>query len=173
CYTVVPAVGMKMQALSVLVDGWQARAHILQIEFIAGDEAIALTVRHLVPLAEADRPALAAFGREHGFAIFLQPKGVDSVHPLEEPAPVLSFRLPQWDVELASEPLDFMQVNAGLNQKMIALALELLDTRPEHRVLDLFCGLGNFTLPLARQVREVVGVEGDAGLVARDRKSVV
>jgi len=169
CYTVVPAIGMKIQELSALVDGLQAREHIPQIEFIAGDEAIALTVRHLVPLAEADRAALAAFGREHGFAIFLQPKGVDSVHPLEEPAPVLSFRLPQWDVELAFEPLDFIQVNAGLNQKMIALALELLDTRPEHRVLDLFCGLGNFTLPLARQVREVVGVEGDAGLVARAR----
>ena len=169
CHTVIPQIGMKIQALAALVDGLQAREQIPQIEFIAGDDAIALTVRHLAPLEEADRAALAAFGREHGFAIFLQPKGPDSVHPLDGQAPALSFRLPQWDVELAFEPLDFIQVNAGLNQKMIARALELLDARAGERVLDLFCGLGNFTLPLARTVAEVVGVEGDAGLVARAR----
>ena len=169
CHTVVPQIGMKIQALAALVDGLQAREQIPQIEFIAGDDAIALTVRHLAPLEEADRAALAAFGHEHGFAIFLQPKGPDSVHPLDGQAPALSFRLPQWDVELAFEPLDFIQVNAGLNQKMIARALELLDAQAGERVLDLFCGLGNFTLPLARTVAEVVGVEGDAGLVARAR----
>ena len=169
CHTVIPQIGMKIQALAALVDGLQAREQIPQIEFIAGDDAIALTVRHLAPLEEADRAALAAFGREHGFAIFLQPKGPDSVHPLDGQAPALSFRLPQWDVELAFEPLDFIQVNAGLNQKMIARALELLDAQAGERVLDLFCGLGNFTLPLARTVAEVVGVEGDAGLVARAR----
>ena len=169
CHTVIPEIGMKIQALAALVDGLQARESIPQIEFIAGDDAIALTVRHLVPLSEADRAALAAFGREQGFAIFLQPKGPDSVQPLEGPAPALSFRLPRWDVELAFEPLDFIQVNGRLNESMIARALEMLDTRPEHRVLDLFCGLGNFTLPLARAVAQVVGVEGDAGLVARAR----
>ena len=169
CHTVIPQIGMKIQALAALVDGLQAREQIPQIEFIAGDDAIALTVRHLAPLEEADRAALAAFGHEHGFAIFLQPKGPDSVHPLDGQAPALSFRLPQWDVELAFEPLDFIQVNAGLNQKMIARALELLDAQAGERVLDLFCGLGNFTLPLARTVAEVVGVEGDAGLVARAR----
>ena len=169
CHTVIPQIGMKIQALAALVDGLQAREQIPQIEFIAGDDAIALTVRHLAPLEEADRAALAAFGREYGFAIFLQPKGPDSVHPLDGQAPALSFRLPQWDVELAFEPLDFIQVNAGLNQKMIARALELLDAQAGERVLDLFCGLGNFTLPLARTVAEVVGVEGDAGLVARAR----
>ena len=169
CHTVIPQIGMKIQALAALVDGLQAREQIPQIEFIAGDDAIALTVRHLAPLDEADRAALAAFGREHGFSMFLQPKGPDSVHPLDGQAPALSFRLPQWEVELAFEPLDFIQVNAGLNQKMIARALELLDARAGERVLDLFCGLGNFTLPLARTVAEVVGVEGDAGLVARAR----
>ena len=169
CHTVIPQIGMKIQALAALVDGLQAREQIPQIEFIAGDDAIALTVRHLAPLDEADRAALAAFGREHGFSMFLQPKGPDSVHPLDGQAPALSFRLPQWEVELAFEPLDFIQVNAGLNQKMIARALELLDAQAGERVLDLFCGLGNFTLPLARTVAEVVGVEGDAGLVARAR----
>jgi 23S rRNA (uracil1939-C5)-methyltransferase len=169
CHTTIPEIGLKIQALSALVDSLQAREHIPQIEFIAGDAAIALTVRHLAPLLDADRAALAAFGREHGFAIFLQPKGPDSVHPLEGEAPALSFRLPQWDVELAFEPLDFIQVNARLNDRMIALALELLDAQPGERVLDLFCGLGNFTLPLARGAAQVVGVEGDAGLVARAR----
>ena len=173
CHTVVPEIGMKVQALATLVDGLQAREHIPQIEFIAGDEAIVLTVRHLQPLSDADRAALAAFGREQGFTIFLQPKGIDTVHALEGEAPKLSFRLPQWDVELAFEPLDFIQVNARLNQKMIARALEMLDLQPEHRVLDLFCGLGNFTLPIARQVHEVVGVEGDAGLVARARANAL
>jgi 23S rRNA (uracil1939-C5)-methyltransferase len=110
-----------------------------------------------------------AFAQAHDFAIFLQPGGNESVHALWPESPRLAFRLPQWDVELLFRPLDFIQVNAGLNQTMIASALSLLDARPDDRVLDLFCGLGNFTLPLARSVREVVGVEGDAGLVARAR----
>jgi len=169
CHTVIPEIGLKVAALSALVDGLAARESIPQIEFIAGDDAIALTVRHLVPLSDDDKAALAAFGREHGFAIFLQPKGIDTVHPLEGQAPSLAFRLPAWDVELAFQPLDFIQVNARLNDRMIARALEMLGAGPDERVLDLFCGLGNFTLPLARQVREVVGVEGDAGLVARAR----
>ena len=169
CHTVIPEIGLKVAEFAAMVDRLQAREQIPQIEFIAGDEAIALTVRHLAPLEEADKSILAEFGRAHGYAIFLQPKGPDSVHSLDGQVPPLSFRLPQWNVELAFEPSDFIQVNARLNEKMIARALEMLDTRPEHRVLDLFCGLGNFTLPLARQVREVVGVEGDAGLVARAR----
>lgn len=167
CHTVIPQIGTRIAALAGLVEGLDGRRDIPQIEFIAGDDAIALTIRHLQPLSEADRQALAAFGRAHGFAIFLQPGGVESVHPLDEAPVPLSFRLPAWDVELAFRPLDFIQVNATLNEKMIAHALALLDARPQDRVLDLFCGLGNFTLPLARGVREVVGVEGDAGLVAR------
>ena len=172
CHTVIPQVGQKLAALAGLVDSLQARHVIPQIEFIAGDETVALVFRHLEPLLEQDREALAAFGRSHGFAILLQPGGVDSVHPLwpAEPPP-LSFRLEPWDVELGFQPLDFIQVNAGLNTKMIALAQELLALAPEHRVLDLFCGLGNFTLPLARAAGAVVGVEGEAGLVARAQEN--
>lgn len=171
CHTVIPQIGQKVAALSALVDGLQARSDIPQIEFIAGDDTVALTVRHLSPLSEGDRAALTAFGQEHGFAILLQPGGVESVQPLWPEAPQLSFHLPRWNVELAFRPLDFIQVNARLNEKMIARALDLLDMQPGERVLDLFCGLGNFTLPLARQVTEVVGVEGDAGLVARAREN--
>jgi len=170
CHTVIPELGLKLAALGALVDGLAARRDIPQIEFIAGDDAIALVFRHLQPLSERDRAALAAFGQEHGFAIFLQPGGVDSVHPLTDDVP-LAFRLPQWDVVLEFRPLDFIQVNARLNEMMIARALDLLEVQPGERVLDLFCGLGNFTLPLARVCRDgqVVGVEGDTGLVARAR----
>lgn len=174
CETMIPQVGEKLGELCALVDGMDARRDIPQIEFIAGDRmadhsGVALVFRHLVPLSDRDRAALVAFARTHDFAIFLQPGGLTSVHALWPESPQLAFRLPQWDVELEFRPLDFIQVNAGLNRKMIARALELLDVQPEDRVLDLFCGLGNFTLPLARVAREVVGVEGDAGLVARAR----
>lgn len=171
CYTVIPQIGEKITALSALVESLDGKRDIPQIEFIAGDDAVALTVRHLQPLSEADRQALVAFAQAQDFAIFLQPGGVESVHPLWPENVPLSFRLPQWDVELAFRPLDFIQVNATLNEKMIDHALRLLDARPEDRILDLFCGLGNFTLPLARGVREVVGVEGDAGLVARAKEN--
>lgn len=177
CHTVVPSIGFKVDALSALVDSMDARGDIPQIEFIAGDASanhsgIALVFRHLQPLGDADRAKLLAFQQEHGFSILLQPGGLDSVHPLSGEAPQLSFRLPQWDVELQFRPLDFIQVNARLNEAMVARALELLDVQPGERVLDLFCGIGNFTLPLARVVGDagtVVGVEGDAGLVQRAR----
>ena len=174
CHAVLPAIGERIGALAALVDAMDARRDIPQIEFIAGDatdefDGVALVFRHLQPLSEADRGRLEAFGREHRIAIFLQPGGNDSVHPLWPQDPQLSFRLPQWDVTLRFRPLDFIQVNAGLNGRMIAHALALLDVQPGDRVLDLFCGLGNFTLPLARRAREVVGVEGEAGLVRRAR----
>ena len=171
CHTVIPQIGFKVDALAALVDGLDGRREIPQIEFIAGDDTVALVFRHLQPLSERDRIALVAFAQAQGFAIFLQPGGIDSVHPLWPENPKLAFRLPQWDVELQFRPLDFIQVNAGLNQKMIARTLELLDVQPGERVLDLFCGLGNFTLPLARVAHAVVGVEGDAGLIRRAREN--
>lgn len=174
CHTVVPAIGMALPALSALVDGLEQRAGIPQIEFIMGDpqldfDGVALVIRHLHPLPDADRERLQQFAQAQRMAIFLQPGGVDSVQPLWPPQPQLWFALPEWDLQLQFRPLDFIQVNAGLNRKMIAQALQLLDPQPDDRVLDLFCGLGNFSLPLARQAREVVGVEGDAGLVQRAR----
>jgi len=178
CHTVIPQIGSKIASLSALIDGMDARRDIPQVEFIAGDpqdgfSGIALVFRHLQSLSEGDRDALAGFGREHDFAIFLQPGGIDSVHALWPADPRLAFRMQQWDIELQFRPLDFIQVNAGLNQKMIAAALGLLDAQPGERVLDLFCGLGNFTLPLARTAAQVVGVEGDAGLIRRARENAV
>ena len=161
----------QVEALSTFIETLDGKRDIPQIEFIAGDQAVVLTVRHLQPLSDADRAAWAAFGQQHGFVIYLQSGGVDTVQPLDGQGVPLSFRLAPWDVELAFRPLDFIQVNAKLNEKMIAHALDLLQPGKDERVLDLFCGLGNFTLPLARRVREVVGVEGDAGLVARAREN--
>jgi 23S rRNA (uracil1939-C5)-methyltransferase len=171
CHTVIPQIGFKIEALSALVDSLDGRADIPQIEFIAGDDAIAFVVRHLNPLTPADLDRLTAFAQAEDFAIFLQPGGNHTVHPLWPREVPLSFRLAPWNVELAFRPLDFIQVNAKLNEKMIAHAFGLLDPQPGERVLDLFCGLGNFTLPLARLVGEVVGVEGEAGLVARAQEN--
>lgn len=176
CHTVIPEIGGKVADLAALVESLDAREHIPQIEFIVGDEGadfsgIALVFRHLQPLSEGDRAKLVAFGEASRFAIFLQPGGVESVHPLWPDAPQLAFALAPWNVSLAFRPLDFIQVNAALNEKMIAHTFGLLDLQAQDRVLDLFCGLGNFTLPMARLVGEVVGVEGDAGLVARAREN--
>ena len=171
CHTVIPAIAEKIPALGELVDSLDGKRTIPQIEFIAGEQGVALVFRHLEPLTDEDLARLVAFAKGSGFAVFLQPGGVESVKPLWPEQVELSFALPEWDLHLAFRPLDFIQVNAGLNDKMIAKAIELLDPQPGERVLDLFCGLGNFTLPLARRAGHVVGVEGEAGLVARAREN--
>ena len=172
CEVMHPSLGPKVGLLAELLGTMDAVDTIAQIEFAAGDDLMALVFRHLQPLSERDLAALTAFGQQHGFAIYLQPGGVSSVHPLWPENPRLAFRIasddPRFaDVELEFQPLDFVQVNAGMNQLMMARAMELLDPQPTDRVLDLFCGLGNFTLPIARRVAEVVGVEGEHGLVER------
>jgi 23S rRNA (uracil1939-C5)-methyltransferase len=170
CHTVLPELGAKLPQLTALVESLDGKRAVPQIEFIAGDGPLALVFRHLEPLNDADLERLRAFEKSSGYALYLQPGGTDSVHALGEGAE-LSFPIPEFDLRLQFRPLDFIQVNAGLNQKMIARALELLDPKPEDRVLDLFCGLGNFTLPLARRAGQVVGVEGDPGLIARAREN--
>jgi 23S rRNA (uracil1939-C5)-methyltransferase len=173
CHTVVPEIGLRIPEIAALVDSLDGKRTLPQIEFIAGDEAVALVFRHLEPLSAADIERLLAFARASGFAVFLQPGGVDSVQALWPEQVPLSFAIAGQDVSLAFRPLDFIQVNAGLNARMVASAIDLLDPQPGDRVLDLFCGLGNFTLPLARRAGRVVGVEGDAGLVARARDNAV
>src|SRR5690606_13005415 len=142
-----------------------------QIEVAAGDDRTALVFRNLQPLSDEDRARLLTFGAREGFAIFLQPGGHDTVTPLDGGDPELRFTLPAYGVDYAFRPLDFIQVNGAMNQRMLDHALALLDPQPHERVLDLFCGLGNFTLPLARRAARVVGVEGEAGLVQRAREN--
>ncbi|MBB6246416.1 23S rRNA (uracil(1939)-C(5))-methyltransferase RlmD [Rhodanobacter sp. A1T4] len=172
CEVMHPALGPKIGLLADLLNGMDAASDIPQIEFAVGDDTMALVFRHMQPLGASDLAALTAFGQQHDLAIYLQPGGNSSVHPLWPENPRLAFRIPSGDtqiddVELEFQPLDFVQVNAGMNVRMMARTMELLDPQPTDRVLDLFCGLGNFTLPIARRVGEVVGVEGEHGLVER------
>jgi len=167
CEVIHPALGPKVGLLAILVNGLDARQGIPQIEFAAGDDTIALVFRHVAPLSSRDHDALVAFGKEHGFAIFSQPGNHSSVHALWPDAPRLAFSVPADNVQLEFQPLDFVQVNAGMNQLMLGRTMELLDLQPTDRVLDLFCGLGNFTLPMARHAAEVVGIEGEHALVER------
>ena len=169
CEVVHPALGLKLGALGQLLNSMEGAASIPQIEFAAGGDVVALVFRHLATLSQTDCEKLTAFAQEHGFAILLQPGGNDSVHALYPEHVQLHYRLDDFDLDLDFEPLDFVQVNPELNQRMIAHALELLDPQPTDRVLDLFCGLGNFSLPLARRAGFVCGVEGEAGLIERAR----
>ena len=169
CHTLLPEVGLRIADLGVLVGSLEMKREIAQIEVAAGDDTVALTFRHLQPLPESDRAALVAFGQAHGLAILLQPGGPDTVVPLWPVEIALSFHIPEYDLDIAFQPLDFIQVNAGMNRRMIRHALDLLELRAGESVLDLFCGLGNFTLPIARHAGRVTGVEGEAALVARSR----
>jgi 23S rRNA (uracil1939-C5)-methyltransferase len=167
CEVLHPAVGTRIGAIAELLESMDGKRDIAQIEVAAGDDLVALIFRHLQPLSPHDSEALIEFGKTHQFAIYLQPGGIDSVTPLWPAGARLSFRIPAYDLELEFLPLDFVQINAGMNRRMIDHALALLDPQPSDRVLDLFCGLGNFTLPLARRAKHVTGVEGEAGLVRR------
>ncbi|MGD2020534.1 MAG: methyltransferase domain-containing protein, partial [Thiohalocapsa sp.] len=118
-----------------------------------------------------DVEKLLAFAADTGLHVYLQAGGIESIAPLPGQAVQLSYRLPAYAVELLFEPADFTQVNLALNRRMVDQAVTLLDPQPDDRVLDLFCGLGNFTLPLARRAGRVLGVEGAAELVSRARRN--
>ncbi len=167
CEVLHPALGTRIEALGDMLGTLSIAAKIPQIEFAAGDACMALVIRHLAPLADIDRARLTEFAQAHDLAIFLQPGGIDSVHPLWPASPRLRYAIGGSAVTLDFEPLDFVQVNAGMNRRMVEQALSLLDPQADDRVLDLFCGLGNFTLPVARHVAHVEGVEGDRDLVHR------
>lgn len=169
CPVAHPAVGGRIRVLASLIDGLDARREIAQIEFAVGDGPACFVFRNLVALGEADRARLIDFARAEGVIVMLQPGGIDSVTPLKPPSVELTFSLPRHGITLAFAPLDFIQINAAINEAMIDRAIELLAPAPTDRVLDLFAGLGNFTLPLARRAAKVIGVEGESGLVARAR----
>ncbi len=137
-----------------------------QFEFTSGDESGALIVRNLSELNADDVQAFASFGQRHDIDIYLQPAGPGSVRALKTARP-LFYRLDEFDVQLDFAPTDFIQVNAHINQKMVSEALRHAAVQAGETVLDLFCGVGNFSLPLGRVAAEVLGIEGDAGLVAR------
>ena len=169
CEVLVPEIGHSLMALRELVGGLDARYRLPQIEVAAGDDVIALVFRHMDPLTPADQAAIVTFCQQRGWHCYLQPGNESTVHRVwpTEGEERLYYQLPVDNLSLAFHPTDFTQVNAVINRKMVPLALDLLDISPEHRVLDLFCGLGNFTLPLARRARQVVGVELSEAMVQR------
>lgn len=169
CEVLVPELGHSLMALRELINGLETRRRIPQIEVASGDDALALVFRHLDPLPEGDAQQLAAFCGERGWHCYLQPGNESTVHRIwpEQGEERLYYRHPASELELAFHPLDFTQVNAAINRAMVPRALELLDIQAGHRVLDLFCGLGNFTLPLARRAAHVTGVEGSQAMVER------
>jgi len=172
CEVLLPEVGHRLELLSDLIGGLDARAEIPQIEVAADDEHVQLVFRHLKPLSEHDLGRLAEFAREHGFWIMLQPGGPDSVQPLYPERQQLYLRPGGGDdIRIGFSALDFVQVNSEINRQMVAQALDLLDLEPSHEALDLFCGLGNFTLPMARRCARVRGVEADEAMLSRARDS--
>ena len=181
CDVLAPPAGALLQPLSELLGALEIRQHVPQIEVAVADNATALVLRVLRTPAEEDRAKLRDFAARHGLRLYLQSGGLDSVQELTagEPAaaaslpppgaPALNYALPAFDLVLEFAPTDFVQVNGAVNQALVSRAAELLQPTPESQVLDLYCGLGNFTLALARHAGHVVGVEGEAGLVERAR----
>ena len=167
CEVLAEPVNHLLLPLSELLTALSIRERIPQIEVAVAEEAVALVMRILSPTTADDEALLLAFEARHGVRIYLQSAGLDSIRALREPAPLLSYRLPEFDVQLQFLPSDFIQVNAAMNQSLISCVIGHLQLDASSRVLDLFCGLGNFTLPLARRAAHVTGVEGDKALVAR------
>jgi len=167
CEVLHPSVGQLLPELRELISGLENYNHIPQIEVAIGDNATALLFRHLAALSQADLDKLSGFGQAHNLQIYLQPAGPESVSLLWPEQATLSYHLPDYQVELFFLPTDFTQVNADINRRMIDHVLKILGPQSHERVLDLFCGIGNFTLPLARYAGHVVGVEGDEKLVRR------
>jgi 23S rRNA (uracil1939-C5)-methyltransferase len=170
CEVLAAPAGELIAPLGALLGRLAIRGQLPQIEVAVGDDATALVLRVLEEPGEADRALLREFAVTHGVRLYLQPAGLESVRPLDALASApLSYALPAFDLTLEFLPTDFIQVNGAVNAALVARAVELLDPTSSARVLDLYCGLGNFTLALARRAGEAVGVEGEAGLIARAR----
>ena len=168
CDVLPPHVGRLIPALREMFTAMKIRDRMPQIELAVGEDVTVFVLRHLDPVPEADQALLRAFADEHGIQWWLQPKGPDTAHPWYPlDAPRLDYRLPEFGLSLAFRPTEFTQVNAGVNRVLVKRAVDMLDPHPGERVGDLFCGLGNFSLPLATRGATVVGMEGSAGLVAR------
>ena len=168
CHVLAPHVSAMLLPLRVLIASMDANQTCPQIELACGDSVTALVLRHLEPLSAADKDRLRAFSKIHTeVQWWLQPKGPETVALLDEGGEQLSYALPEFGITMPFKPTDFTQVNPHINRVLVAKALQLLAAQKHERVIDWFCGLGNFTLPLATQAGAVLGVEGAETLVTR------
>ena len=171
CHVLPEQVSDLISPLRSLVEALSIRARLPQIEVAVGDNATVLVIRHLDPLTDEDRSRLRSFAQTHAIHLWLQPTGPESAHPFHPPESALYYDLPEFGVRLQFRPTDFTQVNHGVNRILVSRAVRLLDPQPGERVADLFCGLGNFSLPLATRGAEVMGFEGSRELVERARQN--
>jgi 23S rRNA (uracil1939-C5)-methyltransferase len=175
CAVLPPAVSALLMPLRALIGQMDQRDRLPQIELAMGDApagpVVALVLRHLEPISAADRARLQGFAGEHGVQWWLQPKGPDTVHLLDDGGPALAYTLPEFGIMMPFKPTDFTQVNPQINGVLVGRAVRLLAPQPGERVIDWFCGLGNFTLPLATRARQVLGLEGSEVLVQRAREN--
>ena len=176
CQVLAPHVSDMLLPLRELIGSLQARETCPQIELACGDAVTALVLRHLEPLSPGDLDLLRAFARryahKHAIEWWLQAKGPETVRLLDGTSSSLSYALPEFGIHMPFKPTDFTQVNAQVNQVLVARALRLLEARQDERVIDWFCGLGNFSLPLATRAAQVLGLEGSEALVARARDNL-
>jgi 23S rRNA (uracil1939-C5)-methyltransferase len=168
CEVLAKPVDGLIDPLSDLIGGLSIRARLPQVEVAVAENAVALVFRVLDSPTDEDKVLLAEFGTEHDLRIYLQPKGLDSIAPLDsemafEP---LYYTLRASDIRIEFDPVGFVQVNSEINEQMVSRAIELLDPQPDDRILDLYCGIGNFSLPLAQRCAQVLGVEGESMLVS-------
>ena len=173
CAVLPVHVSNMLMPLRALVAAMDQRDRLPQIELAVGDDVTALVLRHLDPLGESDLARLRAFAQTHRVQWWSQRKGPETVRRIDIGGPALAYALPEFGLTMPFEPTDFTQVNPHINRVMVARALRLLDVGADERVIDWFCGLGNFTLPIARVAREVLGIEGSGTLVQRSRENAV
>lgn len=169
CAVLEPVFGQKIAAFASVIESLSNHRDIAQLEVAMGDQDAAVIVRHLSAFTEADLRQLETFAEAEAFKLFLQPKGLDSIHRLwpKNGDDFLHYSVPSFELQFDFHPTDFTQVNLAINRLMLDQALALLDVQPTDRVLDLFCGIGNFSLPIATKAAFVLGVEGDALMVER------
>lgn len=168
CEVLAKPVDSLIDPLSEMIGKLSISARLPQIEVAVADNAVALVFRVLDAPTEKDEAVLREFAKSNKVRVYLQPGGLDTVSLLypEEPVEPLHYSLPEFDVRIDFDPVGFVQINSDINQAMVSRAVEMLNPGPDDRVLDLYCGIGNFSLPLARRAGTVLGVEGDAMLVS-------
>lgn len=173
CPVLHPAIGEKLGALAEVLHSLSVRDKIPQIEVAMGDHSIVLIFRLLSPLSDDDEKILGSFCHQQNWCCYIQEGGPQTVTPLDGDAVTLSYQLPEQHLQFDFLPTDFTQVNTAINRRMISQAMQWLNPHSDENILDLFCGLGNFTLPLAQLCSSVTGVEGDASLIERARLNAV